>query len=205
MRPDVRRLLLFRLLAVAAVLAPAGGCTPGADTPLLRVVATDPGADAMLGPQQRFHIRFSLTSSVPLVVTLDPYFQREPLSANLGTSAPVTLPAGGGTAVAHLFFWGDHATRVDEIRLVARVPKKPDIVTETSLPVKLAWVAREMPARQPAAWVTEARSSKADPPAQALDERSQWLVFGAVLVAVALSGFTSRWLRRRWRARQDGE
>lgn len=205
MRFCVHRLLLFRLTAVATVCVLAGACAPVADAPRLRVEATDPGADAMLGPQQRFHIRFSLASSVPLVVTLDPYFQREPLSANLGTSAPVTLPAGGATAVAHLFFWGDHATRVDEIRLVARVPKKPEIVAETVLPVKLAWVAREMPAREPAAWVAAARNGNGDTAMNALDERSQWLVFGAVIIAVALSGFTSRWLRRRWHARKrDG-
>lgn len=195
---------LRRLLAAALLLA-ASACAPVADQPVIRVIATDPGSEAMLGAQQRFHIKFSLTSKTPLVVTLDPYFQREPLSANLGTSAPVALPAGGGSAVAHLFFWGDHATRVDEIRLVARAPKKSEPVAELALPVKLSWVAREVPPREPAAWVSEPQNNAAESPMAALDERSQLLVFGAVIVAVAISGFASRWLRRRWRTRPHGD
>ncbi len=181
------------LLALAA-------CTPVSEAPQLRVIATDPGAEAMLGPQQRFHIQFSVVSKTPLVVTLDAYFQQQALSANLGTSAPITLPAGGGTAVAHLFFWGDYATRVDEIRLVVRAPKQTQTLAELTLPVKLSWVAREVAPHAPAAWVNAAPVPAN--PAPAPDERSQWVAFGLVIAAIALAGFGSRWLRKRWRARQ---
>jgi hypothetical protein len=30
-------------------------------------------------------------------------------------------------------------------------------------------------------------------------------VFGAVIVAIAVSGFGSRWLRKRWNARRPGD
>jgi hypothetical protein len=195
-----------RLLFTVAVISLAGGCAPVSDAPALHVLATDPGPEAVLGVQQRFHIKFSLTSKTPLLVTVDPYFEKQPLSANLGTSAPVSLPAGGGSAVAHLFFWGDHATRVDEIRLVARAPKETQSRAEFSLPVKLSWVARDVAPPAPATWVSEASKNDGngnEKPLSALDERSQWLAFGTVIAAIAIGGFASRWLRRRWRERQS--
>ena len=137
-----------------------------------------------------------------LVVTLDPYFQGEALSNNLGTSAPVTLPAGGGTAAAYLFFWGDHATRVDEIRLVARAPKESTVRAEFALPVKLSWVARDVPPREAPAWSAETQKSGLP---SAREQRSEWIAFGAVILAIALGGFGSRWLRKRWRARGGNE
>jgi hypothetical protein len=191
----------IRLLAATVVILMTTACAPVADAPVLRVIAIDPGADATLGSQQRFHIKFSLTSRSPLVVTLDPYFEKQPLSANLVTSAPVTLPPSGGSAVAHLSFWGDYATRVDEIRLIAREPKQTAVQTELSLPVKLSWVAREVPVHQPPAWVTEAAPSPDKEPQRELNDRSQWLVFGAVIIAITISGFATRWLRRYMRSR----
>jgi hypothetical protein len=195
----------LRPLLVAAALLNAVACALVAEEPVLRVLATDPGTDAVLGAQQRFHVKFELVSKTPLVVTLDPYFQRELLSANLGTSAPIALPAGGGSAVAHLFFWGDYATRVDEIRLVARAPKQVAPRAELALPVKLSWVARAVAPREPAAWVNESQKSAAQGPLSALDDRSQWLAFGAVIAAIAAGGFGSRWLRKRWRAQRRGD
>ncbi len=189
---------LYRTLAL--ILLALAGCTPVGEAPQLRMIATDPGSETILGQQQRFHIKFSVTGKTPLVVTLEPYFQQRALSANLGTSAPVTLPAGGGTAVAHIFFWGDYATRVDEIRLVARAPKQTQTLAELTLPVKLSWVAREMAPREPAAWVNETPAPANPSPAP--DERSQWLAFGLVIAAIALGGFGSRWLRKRRRARR---
>ena len=193
----LRRIFLLALLALA-------GCTPASEAPVLGVVATDPGSEAVLGAQQRFYIRFTLASKTPLVVTLEPYFQHEALSANLGTSAPVTIPAGGGTANAHLFFWGDYATRVDEIRLVARAPKETAPRAELTLPVKLAWVARDVAAREPAAWVAETQKNSAAAAPSARDQRGELLAFGAVILAIAIAGFGSRWLRQRWRARKTG-
>jgi len=196
---------LHRLLCplLAAALFALAACAPVAEEPVLRVIATDPGSDAVLGAQQRFHIQFAVTGKMPLTVTVDPYFQHAALSANLGTSAPVTLPAGGGTAVAHVFFWGDYATRVDEIRLVARVPKQNEVRAELSLPVKLSWVARDVPPHDAAAWVANAQKNAAVQPLDAIDERSRWLAFGAVIVAITVAGFGSRWLRKRWRARKQ--
>jgi hypothetical protein len=194
--------LLNRLTRLGALLALAAlaACSPADGDAPLKILATDPGPEAILGQRQRFHVRFAVNSKTPLVVTVDPYFQREPLSLNLGTSAPVTLPAGGGTAVAHVFFWGEHATRVDEIRLVARAPKQQAVVAEVALPVKLSWVAREVPPHEAAPWVAQAQKNTGST-LDGLDERSQWLAFGAVIIAIALGGFGSRWLRKRWRAR----
>ena len=92
---------LLRKISCLALIALAA-CAPVSEQPVLKLIATDPGADAVLGMQQRFYLQFAVAANAPLVVTLEPYFQHEALSANLGTSAPVTLPAGGGTAVAHL-------------------------------------------------------------------------------------------------------
>ena len=195
----------LRLLLVAIALLAAAACAPVDDKPVLRVIATDPGTETILGAQQRFHVKFALDSKAPLTVTLEPYFQHEPLSANLGTSAPVALPAGGGTAVAHLFFWGDHATRVDELRLVARAPRQKEASAEFALPVRLSWVARELPPREPAPWVGETPQSAAAAATPMSDERSRWLAFGVVIIAIAIAGFGSRWLRGRWRAGKHAE
>lgn len=192
----IRRLRL-RCLVLAAVLACAlAACAP-AGKPQLRVLATDPGAEAILGAQQRFYIRFALDTDRPLTVTVEPWFGGEPLSVNLGTSAPAALPAGGGSAVASVFFWGEHATRVDQLRLIARAPKETQPRAELVLPVKLAWVGRELPPRAPPAWLQETAAPAS--PAAALDARSQWLVFGGVLAGVAVAGFLTRWLRARRR------
>ena len=200
MTPAIHRLRrALRRLPVLLLLA-ATACAPVSDKPLLRVLATDPGSEAILGAQQRFYVKFAATGGTPLMVTLDPYFEGKPLAANLGTSAPVALPAGGGSAVAYLFFWGDYATRVDEIRLTARVPNQAQPRAELVLPVKLSWVARELPPREPAPWAGESRQDAAAAPPRALDDRSYWLVFGAVLIAIAIAGYGSRWLRKRWRA-----
>ena len=188
---------MIRLLRYFALLAALTGtltaCAPSGK-PELRVLATDPGSEAILGAQQRYYIRFALTADTPLTVTVEPWFGGEPLSLNLGTSAPAALPAGGGTAVAALFFWGEHATRVDEIRLVARAPKEAQPRVELKLPVKLAWVARDLPPREPPVWAQSAA------PGTTLDPRSEWLVFGGVLVGVAIAGFATRALRARRRA-----
>ena len=196
--PFVRRCLLCCLGLIALVALNA--CTPAGDEPVLRVLATDPDGSAVLGPQQRFHIRFSVNAKTPLVVTLDPYFQGEALSNNLGTSAPLTLPAGGSTAAAYLFFWGDHATRVDEIRLVARAPKESAVRAELALPVKLSWVARDVPPREAPAWFAESQKSGAS---TAHEQRSELIAFGAIILAIAIGGFGSRWLRNRRRARSE--
>jgi hypothetical protein len=191
-------------LLCSSVLLLLAACAPVSDTPQLRVIATDPGSAAVLGAQQRFHIKFALDSKTPLVVTLDPYFEHQPLSANLGTSAPVKLPAGGGSAVAYLFFWGDYATRVDEIRLVARAPKQAQPAVELALPVKLSWVSRAVAPRETAAWVVEAQKNSTTGSAGA-SERERWLAFGAVILAIAVAGFANHWLRQRRRARRQAE
>jgi len=193
----VLRRMLHRLqpLFAGSVLLLAA-CMPTGDTPQLRVIATDPGSEAVLGAQQRFHIQFALDSKTPLVVTLDPYFDHQPLSANLGTSAPVLMPAGGGSAVAYLFFWGDYATRVDEIKLVARAPKQAQPAVELALPVKLSWISREVPPHEAAPWVNAMQKNPA-----AADEREHWLAYGAVILAIAVAGFASHWLRQRRRMR----
>ena len=199
------RLPLLCGLALVALFA-LTGCTPSPVQPVLRIIAIDPGSEAVLGVQQRFYIQFAVNAKTPLTVTVDPYFQREALSANLATSAPVTLPAGGGSAVAHLLFWGDYATRVDEIRLVARVPGQREVHTELAIPVKLSWVTREVAPRPAPAWAANPPTSGTAAPAN-IDARSQWLAFGAVIIAIAMGGFGSRWLRKRralGRTRHDG-
>jgi hypothetical protein len=69
------------------------------------------------------------------------------------------------------------------------------------VPVKLSWVAREVPGHQPPAWVTEAAPSADKEKQRGPDDRSQWLVFGAVIIAITISGFATRWLRRYMRSR----
>jgi len=195
------RLHLLCSLALITLVA-LTGCTPPPEQPVLRIIAIDPGSEAVLGVQQRFYLQFAVNAKVPLTVTVDPYFQREALSTNLATSAPVTLPAGGGTAVAHLLFWGDYATRVDEIRLVARVAGQREVHTELAVPVKLSWVTREVAPRPTPAWAANTQKSDADVPAK-IDARSQWLAFGAVIIAIAIGGFGSRCLRKRRAARRN--
>ena len=73
---------------------------------------------------------------------------------------------------------------------------------ELALPVKLSWVARDVPPREAPAWSAETQKSGLP---SAREQRSEWIAFGAVILAIALGGFGSRWLRKRWRARGGNE
>ncbi|MGH8618160.1 MAG: hypothetical protein ACREUW_10750 [Burkholderiales bacterium] len=140
-----------------------GACSRGPEVPEWQLIATDPPAEARLGRQQPFYVQFEVRSRAPVKVALMPRYRGEDAVEGLATQAEITLPAGGGRAVASFFYWGQIPTRVDELRFTVSAPGQPS--RQFSAPVNLTWRADPQPAPTPAAWVVEWRKTQPPPPA----------------------------------------
>jgi hypothetical protein len=146
-------LLCCALSIVSGAHAQLPGTVP--DEPVLTFLATDPVGESKLGREEPFYVRFEVKSSQAVGVMPDAYYHGEPVVYGFGTGGITLLPAGGGTAVTKLFFWGDNHTPIDEVRLYVGSPKNPLSGKAFSLPVKLIWTGQPSPPRPLAAWVQE--------------------------------------------------
>ncbi len=155
--------MTVRHLMLAVAAAALCACSRGPEIPEGRLLATDPPADARLGRQQPLYVRFEVRSRAPVTVTLMPRYRGEDRVEGLASQAGVALPAGGGTAVTTLYFWGQTPTRVDELQFTMTVPGQPP--QRFSAPVNLTWRADPQPAAPPAAWVIEWQKTQPPPPA----------------------------------------
>ena len=86
-------LSLLRLVCAACLLAPASAA-PAVE---LKILATDPAPDVMLARQQPFFVRFELKNAEPVTVTVSGLYKSKAVIDDGGGSAPLLLPAGGGT------------------------------------------------------------------------------------------------------------
>src|SRR3982750_2855809 len=84
--------------------------------PALKILATDPAPDALLARQQPFYVRFAVTATMPVTVTVSGWFKGKPVIDDGGTGAPAQLRAAG-TGVVSFFYWSERPTRIDEVRL----------------------------------------------------------------------------------------
>jgi hypothetical protein len=194
--------LLGMLWGLASVIGCALAQTP--DEPKLVFLATDPATSATLGKEEPFYIQFQVQSTQSVGVMPDAYYRGEPVMYGLGTGGITVLPAGGGTAVTKVFFWGDNHTPVDELRLYVGNPKNPLSGKMFSLPVKLIWSGQPATPRTLAAW---AQASLPDKPvaltttaASATAEKSYGT---SILVIVALIALGLGLMLRELRARRQ--
>jgi hypothetical protein len=186
----LRRLAPLALWLCAAI-AHAG--------PALKILATDPAPDALLARQQPFYIRFAVTATTPVIVTVSGWLNGKPVLDDGGSGAPAQLPAGG-TGVVSFFYWGERPTRIDEVRLHLTDAKSGTKMDDYAFPVALTWLADDPPLREPAAWVKEWQQATAPPAGvtigmdPSLPPAAKWLALagGAVLLVLAL-----RWWKRR--------
>jgi uncharacterized integral membrane protein len=200
----VPRFLACIVLLFAAALAYAQTATE------LKVTAVDPAPDALLARQQPFYVRFEVKSAAPAAVSVRGFFKGNAVIDNVGMSAPVALPAGGGAGVVSLFYWGEQPTRIDEVRLKIINVATGAPAKEYAFPVALTWLTDDPPPREPAAWVKEwqqaqrnrstAASGVVGPPFGF----GTWAIIAAgVLITVfAMLGF---WRRRTQRPSGDAD
>ncbi|MCE9640006.1 MAG: hypothetical protein K8S22_07645 [Betaproteobacteria bacterium] len=199
--------LSFIRLACAACLltSTAAYAAPAVE---LKILATDPAPDVMLARQQPFFVRFELKSAEPVTVTVSGLYKSKAVIDDGGGSAPLLLPAGGGTGVVNFFYWGEKPTRIDEVRLRIDDRASGAKLSEYSFPVALTWLMDDPPPRELPAWAKEwqqaqlalrnqAAGKKAPVAASALD---YWpaVAAGALLFAIGIA-----WIQRRRRARAD--
>ncbi len=129
------------------------------DEPQVTFLATDPKPNAQLAHNERFYVRFAVKSMTPVTVMINAYTKGNPVFADMGSSAVNLLPAGGGTAVAHFFYWGAMTRHIDEVRLAVSTPGGPATPgkgKEFALPVNLILTTKDAAgSRPPAPWVLE--------------------------------------------------
>jgi hypothetical protein len=80
---------------------------------VVRVVATDPGADATLGRDESFYVRIEFTADQPVSIWARPYFQGKPVQRT--KSNPSMAHTGTGHALG--WFSLDGVGAVDELRI----------------------------------------------------------------------------------------
>jgi hypothetical protein len=198
--------VIGRILRLAVSLALLLYAAIACGEPPLKILATDPATDALLARQQPFYVRFAVTGTTPVVVTVSGWFKGQPVMDDGGTGAPAKLPAAG-TGVVSFFYWSERPTRIDEVRLHVTDARTAVRIDDYAFPVALTWLADEPPLREPAAWVKEWQQATAPPRAgttsgaeASLPPGARWLALAAVVVLLALALW---WFKRR-RTAADG-
>lgn len=150
------------LSAVLALLA-AGAW---ADT-AVRVVATDPDAEATLGRDVSFYVRIEFSSDQPVSIWARPYFRGKPVQrAKSNASLPHT-----GTGHALGWFSLDSADYVDEVRVKLGGGKPYKEWYAASYPVRLTGTGTPSARRSRPAWVEEMQAEERVRYQQAYEQR----------------------------------
>ncbi len=139
-------------MALAGVLALGAG--PAAGEPTVRVVATDPSAEATLGRDEPFYLRIEFATDWPLSVWARPFFQGQPVArAKSNASSRHT-----GTGQALGWFSLDQADAVDEVRIILGGGTPYREWHAASHPVRLVGTGQSVAARSTPVWVGELRA-----------------------------------------------
>jgi hypothetical protein len=182
------------------------GLAHGDPTTALQILATDPAPDALLARQQPFYVRFAVTGTTPVAVTVSGWVKGQLVIDDGGTGAPAQLPAGG-IGVVSFFYWSDRPTRIDEVRLHLTDVRSGATINDYAFPVALTWLADEPPVREPAAWVkdwqrmTNPQRARGAADAPAFMPAAGWWLASAV-AGLGLVGALC-WSRRRRAAAAD--
>jgi hypothetical protein len=156
-----RRLVLLLAGALALAAGPATG------EPTVRVVATDPAAEATLGRDESFYLRIEYATDEPVSIWARPYFQGKPVArAKSNASFPHT-----GTGHALGWFSLDQADAVDEVRIKLGGGTPHREWYATSLPVRLVGTGQPAAARRTPAWVAELLAQEEEKRRRAYEQR----------------------------------
>jgi hypothetical protein len=144
------------------VLAPAAWAQT-----TVRVVATDPGAEATLGRDESFYVRIEFTTDQPVSIWARPYFQGKPVQR---TKSNASLPhTGAGHALG--WFSLDGAGAVDEVRIKLGGGKPYREWEAASYPVRLTGTGLPAARRSPPEWVDELMADERVRYKQAYEQR----------------------------------
>ena len=182
-----------RCLACMAILLVALSANAVAATEL-KILATDPAPGALLARQQPFYVRFELQSAPPTAVTVSGLYKGSAVIDDGGTGTPALLPAGGGIGVVSFFYWGEHPTRIDEVRLTISDSPGGATIKEYGFPVALTWLTDDPPPRVAPAWVTESKHAQAGGTAAPATAPVRWIAVASLLALLVIALV---WLRRR--------
>jgi hypothetical protein len=136
-------------LFLAGALALGAG--PVSGEPTVRVVATDPAAEATLGRDEPFYLRIEFATDEPISIWARPYFRGQPVArAKSNASSRHT-----GTGQALGWFSLDQADAVDEVRITLGGGTPYREWQATSVPVRLVGTGQPAAERNKPTWVGE--------------------------------------------------
>ncbi|MGH8662239.1 MAG: hypothetical protein ACREUB_10835 [Burkholderiales bacterium] len=119
--------------------------------PAVRVVASDPGAEATLGRDETFYVRVEFTTDRPVSIWARPYFQGKAVERT--KTNPSAAHSGAGHALG--WFSLDRADAVDEVRIKLGGGKPYREWEAASYPVRLTGTGLPAAQRSRPAWVNE--------------------------------------------------
>ncbi|HUL40666.1 MAG TPA: hypothetical protein VLV32_01985 [Burkholderiales bacterium] len=191
---------LFFLALVGSCFAAMDGAQAEV---LVKVVATDPPAEATLGRNESFYVRIQFTSDEPISIWARPFFKGKEVSAKSNASFP---HSGSGYALG--WFELNGPLQVDEVRIRIGSRSRGEYVA-ASYPVKIIGTDAVPEPRTREPWVDEMRHEEQISQQQAYEKRmnepisfgSQIFYVGFMLLALGLliSGFAvPAWALWKW-------
>jgi hypothetical protein len=162
----------------------------------VRIIATDPASPAEFGQWGDFALRVGYDSSQPAIISAQPLHEGRPIPAMTGGEAHVA--AGHGEIL--LWFAYTKPQHIDAVTVTVR-STTGKFLTQTSLPVELAWSGGPVPPKPRAEWVqrlnseqqnrarTESEAQTVTPFAQLMDlfaEAMMLAVPGYILLQIVL-------------------
>jgi len=135
--------------------------------PSVRVVATHPGAEAMLGRDESFYVRIEFNTDEPVSIWARPFFQGKPVQK---AKSNASLPhSGWGYALG--WFSLDGADAVDEVRIKLGGGKPYREWEALSYPVRLTGTGMPVAQRAQPAWLEEMLSEEKERYRQNYEQR----------------------------------
>jgi hypothetical protein len=149
----------------AAVLAVAA-CSAHGETQV-RVMQTDPPAQAELGRDQPFYVRIAFSTDTPLSIWARPYFNGKPVIKIKSNAA--LRRNGSGEALG--WFSLDARDEVDEVRIIVGGGDPWREWSAASYPVRLVGTGAPAAPQQLPQWVAELRQLEQQLHAQEMEKR----------------------------------
>ena len=143
-----RRLALVKAVILSAGLAVAAEGSPTRAETAIQILSVDPSSPAEIGQSGDFALRIGFSSTQPVIISVEPLYKGRAVPAINGGQAHVK--AGQGEIL--LWFSYSKPQRIDAVSVIAS-SAAGKFVTQTYLPVELAWTGRPAAPRERARWV----------------------------------------------------
>jgi hypothetical protein len=143
-----RHLAWVKAVILSAGLAVAAEASPARAETAIQILSVDPSSPAEIGQSGDFALRIGFSSTQPVIISAEPLYEGCAVPAINGGQAHVE--AGQGEIL--LWFSYSKPQRIDAVTVIAR-SAAGKFVTQTNLPVELAWTGRPAPRRERAEWV----------------------------------------------------